>query len=147
MKRIICAGLAMILSGCVSSAAVNEKINNRFIGKNVDQFFVEHGAPAGRYQMNNGQILWTWDSGVSTINMPATTTVTGNTYGNTYGTGTSYGTTANYSAVTTGGGAISMQCVVQLLSDAGGTIIQAKILRDTIGPWTTSMCYETLKLE
>lgn len=137
MKRIIYTGLALVLAGCVSSAAVNDKINARFTGKNIDQFFIENGAPAGRHQLNNGQVLWTWDSGVHSIGVPSTTTITGNNYNGF----------ANYNAVTSGGGSIDMQCIVQLLSDSSGTIVQAKILRDTIGPWTTSMCYESLKLD
>lgn len=126
--------LGAFVAGCVSSQSVVGNLSAKYAGNNVDAFFVDHGAPAGRHQLNSGDIIWTWDSGATGVYMPATTTITG----------TNYGGLANYTATTYGGGTMALQCVVQIVAAQNGTIKSIRIMRDTIGMWTTSMCHEVL---
>ena len=100
--------MAFLLSGCVSSQSVANRLSSQYAGHNADQFFLDHSSPAKKFQLNSGDLIWTWDSGVS------------------------------YS------GGIMLQCIVELISTPDGTIKSVRIIKDTVGWWTTSMCSESL---
>ena len=96
----------------------------------MDEFVLRYGAPYSAINLNSGDIAYVWNSGITSLTMPATATteISGNTaYTQVYG-----------------GGAINMQCEVQLVVDAEGTIKSVRILKDTIGAWATSRCHEVL---
>lgn len=120
--------LAFLLSGCVSTQAVVDRLGNKYVGKNFDEFVINHGTPRQKFILSSDDIVYTWNSGTSSIAMPATATTTA--YGNTATT------TIN------GGGSIDMFCEAQFITSPNGVIKQVRILKDTIGFWTTSMCHE-----
>ena len=122
------AVLASILSGCVSTQSVVDRLGNNYVGKNFDEFVIAHGSPQQKFALSSGDIVYTWNSGKSSVAMPATATTTG--YGNTATT------TIN------GGGSIDMFCEAQFITSPEGVIKRVSILKDTIGFWTTSMCHE-----
>jgi hypothetical protein len=130
------------LSGCVSSQSVEDGLSSRYVGSDIDRFFIDNGPPAGRYPLKNGDILWTWDSGTTSVEIPTVTT--GNVTASGASTGTMSGGSAYYSSVSSGGTAV-LRCVVQIVGSADGTIKSVKLMKDTIGVWTTSMCHEALK--
>lgn len=134
MKFVLMFISGLFLSACVSTQSVVNELSSKYVGKNVDSFFIANGAPVQRHQLNSGEILWVWDSGVTSVYIPSQTTITG----------TNYGGVANYTATTYGGGSMSLRCVVQFMTASDGTIKSIRILRDTIGWWTTSMCHESL---
>lgn len=132
--------ISFVFFACVSGCATTEeamfKANNRYVGKNFDEFVLEHGIPCSKYQLNTGDYIYVWNSGITSFQMPATTTVSGTVspYGSYYGTGT-----------TTGGGTLDVFCEVQIHTTVEGKIISIKPVRDTWGIWTTSRCSEIFK--
>jgi ABC-type uncharacterized transport system auxiliary subunit len=129
MRNILkITALALLLSGCVSTQAVVDRLGNKYVGKNFDEFVINHGTPRQKFTLSSGDIVYTWNSGTSSIAMPATATTTA--YGNTATT------TIN------GGGSIDMYCEAQFVTSPNGLIKQVSILKDTVGFWTTSMCHE-----
>jgi len=120
--------LASVLSGCVSTQSVEDRLGNKYVGKNFDEFVIAHGSPQQKFTLSSGDIAYTWNSGTSSVAMPATATTTG--YGN------SATTTIN------GGGSIDMFCEAQFITSPEGAIKRVSILKDTIGLWTNSMCHE-----
>jgi hypothetical protein len=88
MKQLSLLAAAVALGGCVSSQEVADTQFSKYVGTNVDAFFIANGAPVQKHQLNNGDLLWVWDSGVTSVYMPATTNITG----------TNYGGQANYTA-------------------------------------------------
>ena len=124
-------GVALLASGCVSTQAVVDRFGQKWIGRNFDEFVMRYGAPYRKYDLNNGGTAYVWNSGTSSIAMPATATT--NVYGNTA-----------YTQVS-GGGNINMFCEMQLVTDSAGAIRQVTILKDTIGFWVTSRCHEVLE--
>ena len=120
--------LAFLLSGCVSTQAVVDRLGNKYVGKNFDEFVINHGTPRQKFTLSSGDIVYTWNSGRSSIAMPATATTTAD--------GNTATTTIN------GGGSIDMFCEAQFVTSPDGLIKQVSILKDTVGFWTTSMCHE-----
>lgn len=117
------------LLSCVTTRQAIGKISNRFVGKHLDEFVLQHGAPFSKYSLKSGDFLYTWSSGVSTLSMPATTTV--------------YGGGSSATAVTSGGSSIDMECALRIQTSADGVIKMVVVQRDTIGMWSTSMCDES----
>ncbi|MBI3596362.1 MAG: hypothetical protein HY203_04325 [Nitrospirae bacterium] len=120
--------LSIILSSCVSTQSVVDKLGSLYIGKNFDEFVLNRGVPQKKFVLSNGDVAYVWNSGTSSVAMPVTANTTG--YGNTAKTTVS------------GGGSIDMFCEVQFVTSPAGIIKQVSILKDTIGFWTTSMCHE-----
>jgi hypothetical protein len=58
--------LAFLLSGCVSSQVVVEKLNNKYVGKNFDEFVINYGSPLQKFILSSGDIVYTWSSASST---------------------------------------------------------------------------------
>lgn len=128
--------LLFVISGCTSTQQAMQRANDSFVGKNLDEFVLKHGIPHSKHQLNNGDYIYVWSSGVISYNMPETTNISGTVspYGSYYGT-----------ATTTGGGSIDVFCEVQIHTTAEGEIISIKPVRDTLGKWETSRCSEIFK--
>ena len=122
------SAFSIVLSGCVSTQSVVDRLGNRYVGKNFDEFVLSRGVPQQKFVLSSGDIAYVWNSGTSSVAIPMTATTTG--YGDT--------ATTNVS----GGGSIHMFCEVQFVTSPEGTIKRITILKDTIGFWTTSMCHE-----
>jgi len=131
----ICIIAVLLLNGCTTTQQAMRRANNSFVGKNLDEFVLKHGIPHSKYQLNNGDYVYLWNSGVISYNMPATTTISGTDFGGYYsGSGT-----------TIGGGTLNVFCEVQIHTTAEGEILSITPLRDTWGRWTTSRCSEIFK--
>lgn len=122
----ICLGLMLV--GCVSTQTVVNKMGQKYIGTNFDDFVLKHGAPYRNFTLSTGEVVQIWSSGVTKVAMPGTATTS--YYGNTATT-----------SITPGGDA-EMYCEVQFKVDKENIIRQVTILKDTLGSWTTSMCHE-----
>jgi len=73
----------VLLSACATTQQVNNDFSKKWLGKNFDGFVVKYGAPYRSFQLQNGDTAYTWNSGIISVDMPATATT--NTYGNAYG--------------------------------------------------------------
>lgn len=126
--RMFLGVMALALSACVSTQAVNERLSNKYIGKRFDEFVIKHGSPRQTFKLSSGDIAYTWNSGTTTFQMPATAT--------TSGTGNAATTQIS------GGNSIDMFCEAQFITGPDGVVKSVNILKDTTGFWTTSMCHE-----
>ena len=128
--------LIFLLSGCTTTQQAMKRVSDAFAGKNIDDFVLAYSIPYKKHQLNNGEYVYAWSSGVITYDMPETTSMSGSvdTFGNYSG-----------SAMTTGGGSLEVCCEVQIHTTAEGEILSIKPLRDTWGNWTTSRCSEIFK--
>jgi len=132
IKLVGAAVAALLLAACTTTQMAQDYLNHSYVGKNMDEFVMKYGPPYGKYQMNNGDVLYSWSSEVKNYGLPATTTITGTSVNGVY----------NGTAVTSGGGSVSVFCKVQLQVGADGVIKSLKPTADTIGKWTTSRCGE-----
>ncbi|CAC9462886.1 hypothetical protein [bacterium endosymbiont of Bathymodiolus sp. 5 South] len=120
-----------ILSSCATTQSTFKRLESQWVGKDFDRFVLRHGSPYKQFNLNNGDILYTWNSGTSSINIPQSATT--NIYGNT-------ASTQFY-----GGGSIKMYCEIQFQVNSKGFIKKLAILKDTFGMWAPSRCHETLE--
>ena len=133
-RKTISGAFVLILvftcTACVSTQSVVDRVAQKWAGQNFDGFVLRYGQPYRKFDLNSGDIAYVWNSGISSISMPATATT--NVYGNTAYTQMS------------GGGNIDVFCEMQIVTDRTGIIRQVTILKDTIGLWVTSRCHEVL---
>ena len=134
--RLLLIAAFILISGCVSTQKVANRIYAEYNGQNFDSFVRERGLPHSRYQLSDGGNVYVWNSGVITYRMPSTTTVSGTVDSSGYYAGC---------GVTTGGGNLNVFCEVQIETDRNNIIRAVTITRDTIGKWTTSRCGEVFK--
>ena len=125
------AGSLFALFGCVSEQSVVNDLKTNFDGKNFDEFVLKFGVPQSKFALNSGEIAYIWNSGTTSVQMPATATTT--TAGNTS------------TSQIVGGGSLNLVCELQIVTAPDGTIRHMKIMKDSIGMWTTSRCHEVLK--
>jgi hypothetical protein len=68
------------LIGCTTEKAA-ETLRSEWVGKNADNFFIQHGPPAGSFPLADGRQIFTWQSNVQNYHIPAsarsTSTVSG----------------------------------------------------------------------
>ena len=136
MKKIPLILILLLFMGCTTTEQAMQRVNSRFVGRNIDEFVLKHGIPYAKHQLNNGDFIYAWSSGIISYYMPTTTTMSGHVSPYSYYSG---------SAMTTGGGSIDVCCEVQIHTAADGTILSIKPLIDTLGRWTTSRCSEIFK--
>lgn len=117
----------LAMSGCNTLGKTMTRVNAEYMGRNMDEFVLKHGVPQSKYQLNNGDYLYTWNSGTHSYAMPATV----NTYGHT--------------AYVSGGGSIDIYCELQIHTDSKGTILDIKAMKDTVGEWDVSRCGEVFR--
>ena len=134
IRKITFSAFVLVLlyacTACVSTQSVVNRFAQKWMGQNFDQFVLRYGQPYRKFELNSGDIAYVWNSGTSSMPIPATATT--NVYGNTA-----------YTQVS-GGGNIDMFCEMQIVTDRTGIIKQVSILKDTIGLWATSRCHEVL---
>jgi hypothetical protein len=132
LKHFIFAGCAAILISCTTTEQANEALSSKYIGKPVDQFFIENGPPSSQYNTQDGRTIFVWAESPQSITIPGSsyTTVTG--YGNT---ATAY---TNYSPATN----IDIQCQVRIVASRAGKIEQILSQKDSSGVWEMSRCNE-----
>ena len=134
LKRSIVAlalvGVLLLGSACVSTQSVVDRFGEEWIGKNFDEFVLRYGTPYKRFELQSGDVVYTWNSGTVSMQMP--TSATTNVYGNTAHT------------QVYGGGNIDMFCEMQFVTNPKGIITEVTILKDTVGFWVTSRCHEVL---
>ena len=123
--------LTLTCASCVSTQSVVDRFGQKWLGKNFDEFVLRYGIPYRKFALNSGDIVYAWNSGISSVAIPATATT--NFYGNTAYT--------RYS----GGNSINMFCEMQLTTTRTGTIKDIMITKDTFGAWVTSRCHEVLE--
>jgi hypothetical protein len=133
-RKVVSGAVVLVLfvlcTACVSTQSVVDRFAQKWMGQNFDQFVLRYGQPYRKFELNSGDIAYDWNSGTSSMPIPATATT--NVYGNTA-----------YTQVS-GGGNIDMFCEMQIVTDRTGIIKQVTILKDTIGLWATSRCHEVL---
>lgn len=134
MKRLILT-FVFVISACSTTQQAADKLQSDFIGKNFDEFVVRYGPPYKKHELNSGDLLYLWNSGVKSYAMPQTTTIQGAISRYSY----------SETATTTGGGAIKVYCELQIVTSPNGTIKEIKPIRDTIGDWEMSRCAEIFK--
>ncbi len=93
-------------------------LENQWIGKDFDRFVLKYGSPYKKFNLLNGDVLYTWNSGVSSVNIPQLETTS--VYGNTVSTQI-YGV-----------GSIKLYCEIQLQVSSKGFIKKLTILKDTL---------------
>jgi hypothetical protein len=125
----------LALPGCTTTQEAMTNATSKYVGKNFDQFVLDHGIPHSKYQLNSGGYVYVWNSGIITYSMPVTTTFSGTASPYSY-SGT---------ATTTGGGAIDVFCELKIHTDESGQILSITPVTDTLGKWTTSRCAEIFK--
>lgn len=116
MKAIALILIILLVYGCTTTNQAMLRANNTFVSKNIDEFVLKHGIPYRKHQLNNGDFIYVWNSGIISYTMPSTTSITG--------TATPYGYTAT--ATTYGGGKLDVFCEVQIHTTAEGKIISIK---------------------
>ena len=132
MRSIFVAAISTLITACASTQDAAVALGMHFGGKNIDEFVVRHGAPYKRHELTTGDVMYTWSSGVTSYQVPTTTSV--------QGTRTSTGFVGT--ATTTGGGTISTFCEVQIITTSTGVVKTIYPIRDTLGNWTVSRCAE-----
>ena len=134
MKLIVFGCLA--LCACTTPQQAILSVQNKYVGRPVDEFFVAKGPPQSEYKLNNGDTVYTWVGGIRHYHIPTTTDVRlRQTYsGNIRGTATTYE-----------GGDVTIGCTVELHTNANGVVRSARIANDTIGRWQLSRCAEILE--
>ena len=118
---------------------LNEKTNPNFSFFDlcgVYYFFRNNGMPLQAYKFDKGDRMYRWSSVAHSVVMPGFTNYSGSVgpFGQVTG-----------SAVTSGGFAINVQCVVDIHADQNNNILKITPVVDTWGDWETSRCNEILK--
>lgn len=71
--RWVALGVALMITACISTAGLQKK----YVGKTVLDVVVEEGPPANVFDMGDGRRAFQWKFGGGTIQIPATTTSSG----------------------------------------------------------------------
>lgn len=123
---------------CVGCSTTQDGLRrlNPYIGKHADIFFTHFGMPSAAYEFSDKRRVYRWSSGAQAVHMPSVTSYTG-----------SVGPTGlvSGSAFTTGGFAVSMECVLDITTTSSGQIESIRAVRDTWGAWETSRCAEVIR--
>ena len=127
--------LSLILVGCTTTNDAMRK-TSYYYGKSADDFFRNNGMPLQAYKFDKGDRMYRWSSVAHSVVMPGFTNYTGSVgpFGQVTG-----------SAVSSGGFAINVQCVVDIHADQNNNILKITPVVDTWGDWETSRCNEILK--
>jgi hypothetical protein len=145
---------ALALAGCQTTQQAQQELGSRWIGRHVDEFFTQNGAPVSSFALQTGGTIYQWTGGNETrqevVRNPAAanagpgwsrTTGTSNTVlsGNT-ATTTSTSTTVGFNpaglvAALTGPTVrtINYGCDAEIATNAQGIIQNIRLARDTTG--------------
>ena len=152
VKLTIVSTLVLLINGCATTQQTIAKVNNKYVGKNMDQFILENGMPQQKYKLNDNSYMYTWNSGTKSFVMPTTTSYSGtstahaNVRNTGYGSvsGSAYGSSQG-TATTYGGNTFNLECVIRLHATKDGNILSIKELKDSLGVWEASRCAEVLR--
>jgi hypothetical protein len=135
MRNLIIILASLILVGCTTTNDAMRK-TSYYYGKSADDFFRNNGMPLQAYKFDKGDRMYRWSSVAHSVVMPGFTNYTGSVgpFGQVTG-----------SAVSSGGFAINVQCVVDIHADQNNNILKITPVVDTWGDWETSRCNEILK--
>lgn len=135
MKKLILILASWMLVGCTTTQDAMNKISH-YYGRSADDFFRNNGMPLQAYKFDKGDRMYRWSSVAHSVVMPGYTNYSGSVgpFGQVTG-----------SAVTSGGFAINVQCVVDIHADQNNNILKITPVVDTWGDWETSRCNEILK--
>ena len=135
MRNLIIILASLILVGCTTTNDAMRK-TSYYYGKSADDFFRNNGMPLQAYKFDKGDRMYRWSSVAHSVVMPGFTNYSGSVgpFGQVTG-----------SAVTSGGFAINVQCVVDIHADQNNNILKITPVVDTWGDWETSRCNEILK--
>jgi hypothetical protein len=135
MRNLIIILASLILVGCTTTNDAMRK-TSYYYGKSADDFFRNNGMPLQAYKFDKGDRMYRWSSVAHSVVMPGFTNYSGSVgpFGQVTG-----------SAVTSGGFAINVQCVVDIHADQNNKILKITPIVDTWGDWETSRCNEILK--
>ena len=135
MKKLILIIASLMLVGCTTTNDAMRK-TSYYYGKSADDFFRNNGMPLQAYKFDKGDRMYRWSSVAHSVVMPGFTNYSGSVgpFGQVTG-----------SAVTSGGFAINVQCVVDIHADQNNNILKITPVVDTWGDWETSRCNEILK--
>jgi hypothetical protein len=127
--------LSLIVVGCTTTNDAMRK-TSYYYGKSADDFFRNNGMPLQAYKFDKGDRMYRWSSIAHSVVMPGFTNYSGSVgpFGQVTG-----------SAVSSGGFAINVQCVVDIHADQNNNILKITPVVDTWGDWETSRCNEILK--
>jgi len=116
-------------SGCLtSSKTVAANTAKTWMGRDVANFFLEHGAPISEFTVNADTKMYKWTKGYASYSIPmsAQTTMIGNqAFTNVYG-----------------GGTAEMGCAAEITAVKGK--ITKMVFEDSLGAWRISRCDEVL---
>jgi len=129
LKIIILMPIFVLCCGCTPTIKVQEGLNSNFVNRKFDDFVIQYGPPSSKYIMDDGSIMYSWNSDVAYLTMPAKYAV--NAVGNN-------GLVVDQ----TGGGTIYMECGLRILVSGNKVIRNIIITKDTIGIWNSSRCSE-----
>jgi hypothetical protein len=135
MRNLIIILASLILVGCTTTNDAMRK-TSYYYGKSADDFFRNNGMPLQAYKFDKGDRMYRWSSVAHSVVMPGFTNYSGSVgpFGQVTG-----------SAVSSGGFAINVQCVVDIHADQNNNILKITPVVDTWGDWETSRCNEILK--
>jgi hypothetical protein len=135
MRNLIIILASLILMGCTTTNDAMRK-TSYYYGKSADDFFRNNGMPLQAYKFDKGDRMYRWSSIAHSVVMPGFTNYSGSVgpFGQVTG-----------SAVSSGGFAINVQCVVDIHADQNNNILKITPVVDTWGDWETSRCNEILK--
>ena len=136
MRKTLSLFFVCLLAACASTKDAAAVLDSRYVGKNLDEFVIRHGAPFQRHNLNSGDVMYSWSSGVTSYQMPSTTTVQG----------TRTPTGFSGTATTIPGGTVSTFCEVQIVTTSTGMVKSIRPVRDTLGNWALSRCAEVFGL-
>ncbi len=167
----IALALAMgaALAGCKTTEEASRALRGKWIGQKADDFFIEHGPPQSRYELEDGGAIYTWRGGETSYVRPArvqtqgfsqpisrsertVTTVSnpapGTTITRTRSTSTSFRFAMPTSVIVQPAQRIELFCEAQIVTDAQGIITSVRINRDTEGAGLSfSRCAELFGTE
>lgn len=135
--RIAAPVLAILASGCVSTVETTTRMQSQWVGQPADAFFVSHGPPAVKHDLDAGGALYLWSSGVEHHVIP----------GNSYSSGrVTWDGRVQVNTINSPATSIDTECQARITVDSAGIIQRIEVQKDTIGEWALSRCRESLGL-
>lgn len=136
LKIVVLLFLIGPISACTTTKDANEGLSFRYKGSTADSFFLKHGPPASKYELDSGKRIYVWAERPTIYNNPGSSNTAVNVIGNT-----AYATTTTTPSSTT-----VVQCQVRITTSTEGIIENIEAHGDTIGNWELSRCAEIFRI-
>lgn len=62
MRRVTITVFFGLLVGCTTTEGASNYLNQKYVGRNADEFFIEYGMPADTFELKDGRRLYSWKS-------------------------------------------------------------------------------------